>query len=102
MGHVAILSVNEDDLYSKNFGLESLKILDPLGVNKAILDLSNVSILQNSNLKVIDDTVKLYGLNGIKAVACGFNTIAVCGFVHFMDDYHFQSFLDVDNALHAI
>lgn len=102
LGDVCVVSVNEDDFYDDKIGINLLEAIREHKVQKTVLDVGFQKVLQSADIKIMDNLSKLFMLNNVSSVFCGFNEKSLCAVVHFIDDFSFHTAPDVERAIDAL
>ena len=97
--NVIVLSINPDDHELANFGIESLKIINKIGLNNIVIDLSLFEFITSEHITFIHQIVDVYKLNNISSIVCNFNIYSASILFHFIDDVQFQTALDIQSAI---
>lgn len=93
------INLSTDDLSDLNFGINMLNNINKSKLSKVICDLSHVDIIQQQDIKNIDILVKLFTFNNITTIVCGVNAYSASILFHFLDDFKFQTALNIQRAI---
>ena len=93
------INLNTEDLSDLSFGITMLKNINKSKASKVICDLSHADIIQQQDIKNIDILVKQFKFNNIKTIVCGVNAYSASVLFHFLDDFKFQTALNIQRAI---
>lgn len=102
LSDVSVVILSEEDFYDDDVSIELLSIYKKHKTQKAVIDIGFLNILQSSDIKRMDKLSKLFMLNNVRTIFCGFDEKAVCTVVHFIDEFYFETATTVDRALDAL
>lgn len=78
--------------------LDIFRAKTPVGV---VIDLALFEIITTDDIKLVESLIKIFKLNNIKTIVCGFNVSSVAIIFHFIDSISFDTRLDVESAMNV-
>jgi len=100
---VLVLNIDEDELHNdENFAIECLKLITKHSLHYIVLNVDKFkTVKKDDNLK-LEKSVKLFAINNIKSMVCGIDINSILVLLHFVEDFNFNSALDVQRAVDEI
>ncbi len=98
-GDIFTINIKVEDFNNTNFGIYMLELINKSQSTKVICDFSGEDIIQQKDIKYMDTLVSLFKFNNIKTIVCGINATSASVLFHFLDDFKFQTALNVQRAI---
>lgn len=98
-GDIFTIALKLEDLSDVTFGTTMLENINKTKLSKVICDLSHINLIQAKDIKDIEMLVKLFQFNNIKTIVCGINAYSSSVIFHFLDDFDFQTALNIQRAI---
>jgi len=99
---VLVLDLEPDDLKEQLFNAKCLKLIHKLSLNYVVINMSKFITVQKEDIQKLENFSKFLNINNIKNMVCGIDLNSILVLMHFMEDFKFNSTLDVQRALDDI
>ncbi len=100
---VLIITIDEDELHNdENFAIECLKLITKYSLSHMVLNVDKFKTVQKDDILKIEKLIKLLSVNNIKSMVCGIDINSILVLLHFVEDFNFNSTLDVQRAVDEI
>ncbi|MEA1891836.1 MAG: hypothetical protein U9N33_03895 [Campylobacterota bacterium] len=100
---VLVLNIDEYELqHDENFAIECLKLIGKYSLYHMVLNLDKFKTVQKDDIFKLEKLIKLLSVNNIKSMVCGIDINSIVVLLHFVEDFNFDSTLDVQRAVDEI
>ena len=99
---IIVIDLEPEDLKDEIFNTKCLKLISKMSLDYAVLNMSKFKTVQKEDINIIENLSALLNLNNIKNMVCGIDPNSISVLMHFIDDFKFDSTIDVQRALDDI
>ena len=99
---VIVIDLEPNELKEHLFNTKCLKLINKLSIDYAVINMSKFKTVQTDDIQRIEILSSLLNFNSIKNIVCGIDPNSIVVLMHFLDDFKFDSTLDVQRALDDI
>jgi len=99
--NIYLIKLNPLDVECSDLGKQFLDIFRAKSLVSVVIDLALFEIVTTDDIKLVESLVKIFKLNNIKTIVCGFNVSSVAIIFHFIDTINFETRLDVESAMNV-